>query len=348
MAKRLSEAQWAKARYDREHTGLSFRELVLKYNVGIGTIHRRAKEDNWSEPGIGQSSKPETKRRSKKKDDVTPECLQDEPKEEKPIKDKHRPVKRNTNGTSGTEQNGTEQNGTLNGTPENSKDFDLNGYVSSLKSNFDPLRARDREFISYQLEQIDHHLGGLVDVIGVDDGNDILGNASKYNPAFARVAYNIALLGGTPKSLAEILNISEQTVYNWLKTHNDFHIAWYGGKDFADANVVKALYRRAVGWKEDVEESRTDKEGNIATTEKTLIFAPDVQAQMFWLKNRQPQNWKDKVEVREEVTVAIVDHEEANARYNSILDKASSLKASLHSRGSRLGLTLDGESEEVE
>lgn len=46
--------------------------------------------------------------------------------------------KRNGNGTDGTEQNGT-----LNGTPENSKDFDLNGYVSSLKSNFDPLRAND-------------------------------------------------------------------------------------------------------------------------------------------------------------------------------------------------------------
>lgn len=342
MAKRLSEAQWAKARYDREHTGLSFRELVLKYNVGIGTIHRRAKEDNWSEPGTGQSSKPETKRRSKKKDDVTPECLQDEPKEEKPIKDKHRPVKRNTNGTSGTEQNGTEQNGTLNGTPENSKDFDLNGYVDGIKEKLHPSRARDRDYMAFQLSQIDEHLADLSDVFDAD------GFTGKYRPEFARIAYHIALLGGTPESLANTLSVTEKTIYLWLDTYREFKIAWYGGKDFADANVVKALYRRAVGWKEDVEESRTDKEGNIATTEKTLIFAPDVQAQMFWLKNRQPQNWKDKVEVREEVTVAIVDHEEANARYNSILDKASSLKASLHSRGSRLGLTLDGESEEVE
>lgn len=339
MAKKLSEAEWAKVRYDRENKGLSFHDLADKYNVSSATVYRKSKADHWKVPVLDDDQVNETNETKNETDSETV----------KPVKGKGvKPDCLSENETVKPKRNETKRNETANETDQNSKDFDIKGYVDSLKSNFDPSRARDREFIGYQLEQIDHHLGGLVDVIGVDSGDEILGNASKYNPAFARVAYNIALLGGTPKSLAEILNVSEQTVYNWLKTHNDFHIAWYGGKDFADANVVKALYRRAVGWKEDVEESRTDKEGNIATTEKTLIFAPDVQAQMFWLKNRQPHNWKDKVEVREEVTVAIVDHEEANARYNAILDKASSLKASLHSRGSRLGLTLDGESEEVE
>lgn len=339
MAKKLSEAEWAKVRYDRENKGLSFHDLAEKYNVSSATVYRKSKADHWKVPVLDDDQVNETNETKNETDSETV----------KPVKGKGiKPDCLSENETDKTKRNGKKRNETANETDQNSKDFDVKGYVDSLKSNFDPSRARDREFIGYQLEQIDHHLGGLVDVIGVNSGDEFFGNASKYNPAFARVAYSIALLGGTPKSLAEILNVSEQTVYNWLKTHNDFHIAWYGGKDFADANVVKALYKRAIGWREDVEESRTDKDGNILTSEKTLVFAPDVQAQMFWLKNRQPHNWKDKVEVREEVTVAIVDHEEANARYNSILDKASSLKASLHSRGSRLGLTLDGESEEVE
>ena len=69
-------------------------------------------------------------------------------------------------------RNGKKWNETANETDKNSKDFDVKGYVDSLKSNFDPSRARDREFIGYQLEQIDEHLGGLVDVIGVNSGDE--------------------------------------------------------------------------------------------------------------------------------------------------------------------------------
>lgn len=69
-------------------------------------------------------------------------------------------------------RNGKKWNETQNETVRNPKPFDIQGYVDSLKSNFDPSRARGCEFISYQLEQIDHHLGGLVDVIGVNSGDE--------------------------------------------------------------------------------------------------------------------------------------------------------------------------------
>ena len=49
-----------------------------------------------------------------------------------------RNAKRNGNGTDGTEQNGTP-----NGTPENSKDFDVKGYVDNLKERLHPSRAND-------------------------------------------------------------------------------------------------------------------------------------------------------------------------------------------------------------
>lgn len=334
MAKRLSEAEWAKVRYDREVNGLSFHDLADKYDVSSATVYRRSKTDGWKVPQLDEptnETENETDSETGKPveaEKIKPDCLSE-------------------NETKQPKRNETKRNETANETGQNPKPVDFSDYIDGLKSNFDPSRVKDQKYISYQLEQIDEHLGGLVDVIGVDSGDSQFGNASKYNPAFARVAYNIALLGGTPKSLAEVLNVSEQTIYNWLKAHNDFHIAWYGGKDFADANVVKALYRRAVGYREEVEESRTDKDGNVLVSEKVLVFAPDVNAQMFWLKNRQPLNWKEKVEVKEEVPVAVIDHAEAEARYSRILNEASDLKAGLSSRGKRLGLTLDGESEEL-
>lgn len=336
MAKKLSEAEWAKVRYDRENNGLSFHELADKYKVSSATVYRKSKADHWKVPELDPDQGNETK------NETDSETV-------KPVKSKGiKPDCLSENETKQPKRNETKRNETQNETAQDSKSFDVQSYVDSLKSNFDPSRARDQKFIGYQLEQIDQHLGGLVDVIGVDSGHETLGNASKYNPAFARVAYNIALLGGTPKSLAEILNVSEQTVYNWLKTHNDFHIAWYGGKDFADANVVQALYKRAVGWREEVEESRTDKDGNVLTAEKVLVFAPDVQAQMFWLKNRQPLSWKDKVEVQEEIQVAVIDKAAAEERYTRVLNKAADLKASLGGRAERMGLILDGESEELD
>lgn len=60
-------------------------------------------------------------------------------------------------------RNGKKWNETQNETVWNPKPSDIQGYVDSLKSNFDPSRAKDREFIGYQLEQIYHHLGGLVE-----------------------------------------------------------------------------------------------------------------------------------------------------------------------------------------
>ena len=333
MAKKLSEAEWAKVRYDRENKGLSFHDLAEKYNVSSATVYRKSKADHWKVPVLDDDQVNETNETKNETDSETV----------KPVKGKGvKPDCLSENETVKPKRNETKRNETANETDQNSKDFDIKGYVDSLKNTFDPTRPRDNKNLAIQLSQIDEHLGDLSKAF------DGCGFNGKYRPEFARIAYHIALLGGTPESLANTLKVSEQTIYNWLNTYPEFAIAWYGGTDFADANVVKAMYKRSVGYTEQVEESRTDKDGNVLVSEKVIVFAPDVQAGMFWLTNRQPHNWKHNVEVREEVTVAIVDHEEANARYNSILDKASSLKASLHSRGSRLGLTLDGESEEVE
>lgn len=64
--------------------------------------------------------------------------------------------------------------------------------------------------------------------------------------------------------------------------------------DPLETQVEQALLRRALGY--TVTETRTettDKGSRTVTTEKEL--PPDISAQMFWLKNRFPQRWRDKV-----------------------------------------------------
>lgn len=63
--------------------------------------------------------------------------------------------------------------------------------------------------------------------------------------------------------------------------------------DSPETQVEQALLRRALGV--TVTETRTessDKGEKTVTTEKQL--PPDISAQMFWLKNRCPDKWRDK------------------------------------------------------
>ena len=60
-----------------------------------------------------------------------------------------------------------------------------------------------------------------------------------------------------------------------------------------EEEVVQALLSRALGC--TVTETRTevsDKGEKTVTTVKEM--PPDISAQMFWLKNRCPEKWRDK------------------------------------------------------
>ncbi|MBK5645889.1 MAG: hypothetical protein I4N51_01300, partial [Acinetobacter sp.] len=176
--------------------------LAEKYKVSSATVYRKSKADHWKvpdNPELGSETnetRNETGNETGKPVDskkIEPSCFSD-------------------NETDKPKRNKPKRNETANETTKDPKDFDIKSYVSTLTQNFDPSRARDKKYLDYQLSQIDEHLGDLSSVF------DGCGFSGKYRPEFARIAYNIALLGGTPESLGKTLNVSEQTIYNWLNT----------------------------------------------------------------------------------------------------------------------------------
>lgn len=76
--------------------------------------------------------------------------------------------------------------------------------------------------------------------------------------------------GLTDEQMAENIGISTSTLYEWKKSHPEISEALKKSKDVADRMVENALFKNAV-------------EGNIT-------------AQIFWLKNRKPDQWRDKIE----------------------------------------------------
>lgn len=117
--------------------------------------------------------------------------------------------------------------------------------------------------------------------------------------------------GLTDEQIANNLGIGTTTLYNWKNQHMEFREALKKGKEVVDFEVENALLKRALGYKyEEVTKERIerkDAKGNALTdvhgfpTYEMAItkivekeVAPDTTAQIFWLKNRKPNEWRDK------------------------------------------------------
>lgn len=108
--------------------------------------------------------------------------------------------------------------------------------------------------------------------------------------------------GLSDNQIAKNLGIDRSTFYKYKNDHSDFSDAIKRGKEVIDLEVENALLKRALGYKykevtkEPIEDS-TGKEELKVTKEVTKEVLPDTTAQIFWLKNRKPNEWRDKKEV---------------------------------------------------
>lgn len=118
---------------------------------------------------------------------------------------------------------------------------------------------------------------------------------SGYREAFAQLAYNYALLGATLDQMAEFFGCSPRTLDNWLKQHSELAEAYRLGRAEADALVAQSLYHRARGYSHP-EEQIFCARGEVTRVETVKHYPPDTLAAKFWLMNRQPERWRDKVE----------------------------------------------------
>lgn len=102
--------------------------------------------------------------------------------------------------------------------------------------------------------------------------------------------------GLTDQQIANNLGISESTLYEYKNKYPEFSETLKKSKEAADYEVENALYKRATGYTvtETVEEQRDEK----TLTKKTISkeIPGDVTAQIYWLKNRCPQKWRDRNE----------------------------------------------------
>ena len=122
------------------------------------------------------------------------------------------------------------------------------------------------------------------------------GRPSDYRAEFARQAYHHCLLGATDEQLGDLFEVSKQTINTWKQKHPKFLASIKEGKVHADQQVAASLFKRATGFSHKAVKIFSS-EGTSFEHEYEEYYPPDTGAAAFWLKNRQPKNWRDKPEI---------------------------------------------------
>ena len=122
------------------------------------------------------------------------------------------------------------------------------------------------------------------------------GRPSKYDASYAELAKRCCLaFGSTDEELARFFDVSVATISNWNNAHPEFLEALNDTKRSADAKVIQKLYHRATGYSHEAVKIFMTNDGPVKVP-YIEHYPPDTTACIFWLKNRQPEAWRERVE----------------------------------------------------
>jgi hypothetical protein len=119
-----------------------------------------------------------------------------------------------------------------------------------------------------------------------------MGRPSNFHPELSDQAHNYCLLGATNDELAEFFGVSPRTIDRWIAEHADFRDAVHSGRVAADARVARAMYGRAIGYDRTVERT-VIVAGEPKAVTNTIHYPANVQAGIFWLRNRRRKTFGD-------------------------------------------------------
>jgi transcriptional regulator with XRE-family HTH domain len=103
--------------------------------------------------------------------------------------------------------------------------------------------------------------------------------------------------GKTIEQLSKLICVSPTTIKNWMGGNPDFLAALNAARNVADELVEQSLFQRACGYSHEAVKLFYDKDlGKVIEHKYIEHYPPDPTAMIFWLKNRQSENWRERPE----------------------------------------------------
>ena len=97
------------------------------------------------------------------------------------------------------------------------------------------------------------------------------------------------------EQIAKNMGVAYSTFKDWKKRFPDLSAVLKRSKEVVDREVENALFESAKGFV--YEEETVTNTGEVVTVKK--YSKPNVTAQIFWLKNRKRDKWRDKQEIEQ-------------------------------------------------
>lgn len=98
------------------------------------------------------------------------------------------------------------------------------------------------------------------------------------------------------KQIAENIGVAYSTFREWVKKFPALSAALKKGKEVVDRQVENALFKSATGYEYTEVTKELTENGMEITKKVTKQVAPNPTAAIFWLKNRKPDEWRDRKE----------------------------------------------------
>lgn len=151
---------------------------------------------------------------------------------------------------------------------------------------------------------------------------------TKYKSEFVEQAGKLCNLGATDAELSDFFEINIATLNRWKIEYPEFCATIKEGKAASDSRVERSLYQRAVGYSFDALKIMTVSEGNNQGSRIEQVpyrehVPPDTTAQIFWLKNRKRDEWRDKQDVEHSGSFEIVSKDQKDAAVKAATRAAS-------------------------
>jgi hypothetical protein len=131
--------------------------------------------------------------------------------------------------------------------------------------------------------------------------------AGRPNEVNIKIQDNLELIrkyykfGLIDRQVCELIGIGESSLNRYKEKNPKIWESIKSEKQKADAEVVASLYKRAIGFEyEELKQEGIESDGKLkvkSVTKFKKYMAPDTAAAFIWLKNRQPETWKDKQEI---------------------------------------------------
>lgn len=135
--------------------------------------------------------------------------------------------------------------------------------------------------------------------------------------------------GLTCEQIAHNMGVSVKTLYNWKNDNLPILQALKKGKEVVDIEVENALLKKCFGYNVPVKKTfkvkhikynqetgkKIEEYEELVEGEDEIHVSADTTSQIFWLKNRKPKEWRDK----------IIEENEANKSNGILTDLVEAL-----------------------